>query len=75
MNIVYVTFLFGPGQPVLFPITLAGLIFTYIVERLRMAYSYQKPPMYDSRLTQQTLNALKYATIFYALSAAWLFSN
>ena len=75
VNIVYITFLFGPGMPLLFPITFAGLIFTYISERLRMAYSYAKPPMYDSRLTQQTLQALNKATIFYAISAAWLFSN
>lgn len=40
VTIVYITFLFGPGQPVLFIIALAGLIFTYVSERLRMAYSY-----------------------------------
>ena len=58
VNIVYVTFLFGPGMPILFPIALAGLIFTYVSERLRMAYSYQKPPMYNSQLAATTLSAL-----------------
>ena len=75
MNIVWITFLFGAGMPILFLIALAGLIFTYISERLRMAYSYQKPPMYDSRLTQHTLNYLRMAPYFYAVYAAWLFSN
>lgn len=51
VNIVFITFWFGAGMPILFLIALAGLIFTYVSERIRMAYSYQKPPMYDSRLT------------------------
>ena len=75
INIVFIAFLYGPGMPVLFLIALAGLIQNYISERLRMAYSYTKPPMYDSRLSQNTLRALSYAPFLYAISAAWLFSN
>ena len=51
VNIIFITFLFGAGQPILFVIALGGLIFNYISERLRMAYSYTKPPMYDIRLS------------------------
>ena len=75
INIIFTAFLFGPAQPLLFPITLLALIVTYTSERLRMAYSYTKPPMYDSRLSQQVLKALGYAPIFYALMSAWIFSN
>ena len=50
VNMVYICFLYGPGMPLLFPITLAGLIFNYLSEKWRMAYSYQKPPMYDASL-------------------------
>jgi len=75
INLVFITFFFGPGQPILFPITLAGLIVQYLAERLRMAYSYQKPPMYDSRLTGHTLKYLSFAPILYAIYACWLFSN
>lgn len=75
VNLVWITFFFGAGQPILFPITLGGLIVQYISERLRMAYSYQKPPMYDSRLTSKTLSYLGVAPFLYALYACWLFSN
>ena len=51
VNIIWIAFLFGPGTPVLFPIALFGLFLTYVSERMRMAYSYTKPPMYDSSLT------------------------
>lgn len=40
-----------------------------------MAYSYQKPPMYDSSLSQKTLDLLRYAPILYIIMATWLFSN
>ena len=72
---VFVTFFYGPGMPVLFPITLAGLIFNYLSEKLRMAYSYQKPPMYDSSLSQNTLDSLGFAPFFYVIMATWLYSN
>ena len=51
VSIVYVAFFYGPGIPILIPITFAGLIINYVTERLAMAYSYMKPPMYDSSLS------------------------
>ena len=75
VNIVWVAFLFGPGMPVLFLIALAGLILNVISERLRMAYSYTKPPMYDNRLSQSTLTMLGIAPLLYVIAASWLYSN
>ena len=46
--VIYVTFLFGAGLPVLFPIAYLSLLNLYVTERLLMAYSYRKPPMYGS---------------------------
>ena len=40
VNISFITFLFGVGQPILFPIAAAGIFFNYTAEKLRMAYSY-----------------------------------
>ena len=75
LNVTFVTFLFGPGLPILFPIGLLSLICLYIVERLMVAYSYQKPPMYDSTINTTTLNLLYTAPLIYAFSAAWIYSN
>ena len=75
VNIVYIAFFFGPGIPVLIPIATAGLMWNYVSERIRMAYSYVKPPSYDSSLSQQTLTALGYAPLLYAIMSIWLFSN
>ena len=40
LNVCFITALFGPGMPVLFPIGLLSLIVLYITERLMIAYSY-----------------------------------
>ena len=62
-------------MPLMFPITLAGLIWNLFTERLRMAYSYKKPPMYDASLSQKTLDTLGLAPILYFVMSIWLFSN
>ena len=40
--------MFGPIIPVLFPIATISLTCLYVTEKLAMAYSYKKPPMYDN---------------------------
>lgn len=40
-----------------------------------VAYSYQKPPMYDSTINHATLRLLSFAPILYVISAAWTYSN
>ena len=48
ITVVYIAFIFGPILPVLFPIAFVSLGCMYVVEKLAMAYSYKKPPMYDN---------------------------
>lgn len=69
------TFMFGPGLPILFPINLLFLVMQYSFDRLMMAYSYRKPPMYDSALNHISLQLLMWAPIFYSLTAMSLYSN
>ena len=53
--IVFVTFLFGFGIPILFPIATATIIILYRVEKYMMYYFYKVPPMYDAKITKQML--------------------
>ena len=75
MNITFVTFIFGSSMPILFPMAWLSMFVYYTQERMRMAYSYAKPPMYDSTMNQTTLLVLLVAPWLYVLSAAWTFSN
>ena len=47
LNVVFITFMFGAGIPILFFQALAALIVLYVCERLTLAYSCIPPPMYD----------------------------
>jgi hypothetical protein len=51
LNSVFVTFMFGFGIPILFPICAATLFITYIIEQGSFYYSYKLPPMYDELLS------------------------
>ena len=75
LTVVYITFLFGPGLPILFPIALGSLVFLFTVERLLLAYSYRKPPMYDDTMNAAALNLLMLSPIGYILSSAYMYSN
>lgn len=41
LNIVYMTFMFGMGLPILFPIAFASFLVIYILERFLVAYYYR----------------------------------
>ena len=45
--ITWVTFLFAPGLPILFPIALFGMILLYATNRVTLAYYNRRPPVYD----------------------------
>lgn len=47
--------MFGAGMPILFPIGLASFLIFYVMERLCLAYSYQKPPMFDHHLNYSAI--------------------
>ena len=72
---MFVTFTFGAGLPILFPIALCSLTLLYVCERLQIFYWYREPPMYSSETNIQCLKAMKFAPIIYCINAAWLFSN
>jgi len=75
LTISYITFMYGFGMPVLFPIAMLSFLILYFVERLMLFYSYVMPPMYDERLSNDVLSKLQFAPILYVLFGYWMASN
>ena len=75
LTIVFVTFTFGYGIPVLFPIAAIAILVLYLVEKTMLYYAYRLPPMYDERLSQSVIKTLYYAPIFYLSFGYWMASN
>jgi len=75
LTIVYITFLYGFGMPILFPIAMLSFLVLYLVEKMMLFYGYVLPPMYDERLSQSVLNKLQFAPLLYVCFGYWMVSN
>ena len=75
LTLTWVTFLFAPGMPILFPIALLAMIFLYTSNQIMLAKVCKRPPAYDESMTKVTLKLLKMAPLLYALMGAYLYSN
>lgn len=73
--IVYITFLFAPGLPILFPIALFGLVIQLVTNKLALAYFNKRPTVYDVQINYYMLRVLKAAPLLYIAVAAWVYSN
>lgn len=75
MNAIFCTFFYGAVLPILFPLCWFQLFFMYTSERLLIHYGYKKPPMYDEKLTKNTIRTLYIAPIGFFILGAIAFSN
>lgn len=75
LNIVYVTFIYGCGIPILFPVAAMQIGVLYIVEKLMIYYSYRQPPMYDNKLNDRVLRVMTYAPLLFMSFGYWMLSN
>ena len=72
---VYITFMYGFGMPILFPIAMLSFLVLWVVEKLYLFYGYIMPPMYDERLSQDVLSKLQFAPLLYLCFGYWIASN
>ena len=74
-NIVFVTFMFGFGMPILFPVAAFSFLVLYLCERSMLFYVYRLPPMYDHKLSESVLKKLRLAPFFLLFFGYWMISN
>ena len=75
LNITFVTFMYGLGLPILFPIAVCAFFVLFMVEKAMLYYSYRMPPMYDNVLNDSVLNLLQYAPLLFLAFGYWMFSS
>jgi hypothetical protein len=75
LNIVFMTFTFGAGLPLLYPIAWLSFLIFYIMERILLAYSYREPPFFDQTLNSAAIRILMFAPILYCAFGFWMFNN
>ena len=75
MNNIFVTMMYGPGLPILFPIAFLSLVITYFVEIYMLFYIYRVPPAYDITLHKAKIKNMEFAGILYFAFGFWQLSN
>ena len=75
LTIAYITFMYGFGMPVLFPIAMLSFVVLYLVEKFMLFYGHVTPPMYDERLSNDVLNKLQFAPLLYLIFGYWMASS
>ena len=72
---VFTAFFWGSIVPIMFLWCTLGLIIMYVVERLMIYYSYKRPPILDSSMTEAAIDILFFAPVPLCLVGSWAFSN
>ena len=75
LTISYITFMYGFGMPILFPIAMLSFLVLYVTEKIMLFYGYVMPPMYDERLSNDVLSKLQFAPFLYVCFGYWMASN
>jgi hypothetical protein len=75
LNICFVTFMYGFGMPILFPIAAMSYLTLYTVEKALIYYSYRQPPMYDAVLNDSVLSKMAWAPFLYLIFGYWTLTN
>jgi len=75
LNIIFVTFMYGLGLPMLFPYALLAMLILWVSEKALFFYSYRLPPMYDASLGKNVIRKMKVAPIFMMVFGYWFMSS
>jgi hypothetical protein len=75
MNIVFITFMYGAGLPILFLVATVSFAVFYVLERLLIAYSFKQPPAIDHKSNENTCDFMMYAPLLFMGNGFWMYSN
>lgn len=75
LNLVFISMIFGPGLPILFPITLVSLMVLYISEKYMLYYVNQEPQHYDEVLNNNILNFMYGVPLLPLCFGYWMLTN
>ena len=75
LNVLFVTFMFGLGMPILFPIAAVNFMGQWAAERIILAYLVRQPAAMDDTLSKTAFDLAKWAPILLIFNGYWMLSN
>lgn len=58
LNVCFVTFMYGFGLPLLWPVAIFAMVVLYFSEKTMLYYSYRSPPMYNEKLSEMVIRIM-----------------
>ena len=75
LTTIFVTFTFGFGIPILFPICAFSLLVEYVCTISQLYWQYKQPHNFDEKLSNEVLSQLTWAPVFYLSFGYWMASS
>jgi len=75
ITVIWITFLYSGGIPILYPVVCLFFFVTYWVDKFLLFKFYRKPPSFDSYLANQALGWWKYAVLLHLIGSCFMFVN
>jgi len=75
MNIVFVSFMYGAGIPLLFVIALVSFALFYCVERLILVYVAEHTRSYEETLNESTIDFMMVAPLLFVGNGFWQYAS
>lgn len=73
--VIFFTIMFGSMLPILYPISLVGIVIQLVMDKLLLTYFYRLPPKYSEKLTIQNIMLMLFAPILGLMLNYWAFGN
>lgn len=71
----WVSFMFGPGMPILFPISAIAFIVMYWIDKWLVLRFYRLPKNFDSETIKYSIEKMKYAFVFHLIVGYLILSS
>lgn len=75
LTLLYVTFMYGAGMPLLYIIALFSLVAIYWVDKITLVRLYRSPPRYSSKLMSRARMWMTPMLLIHICLGFWMFSN
>jgi len=75
LNIIFVTFFYSSGIPLLLLFGMASLLLQFYCYKYILLTFAKRPPNYDHRLNKEVVNLLPYALIMHMLVSLYMYSQ
>lgn len=74
-NVLLITFMFGPGIPILFPLALIYVNVNSLCLRYKLAYQCRKPISYSNDNNELFIKFCAFMPVLYSCFGLWMYSN